>query len=564
MRLILIISCILVKLLPAQSNFNVALADNDIKPIKMIKFYNHLYFSVLKKLPSPSNQLCLFSYKIDGTKRFETFINLTDGGSAGGVFVSNDNKLIALGYDKGCHVPMNSGYILKIDTNGTLLNNITFTNTVTNNRFIDGCQLSNNNYYIISTNCLLQINTGGSLVGSINFNQINSITKNNNTLILNGKLTAGSVVSNYVYDQNLALINTYTVSSNYSYFLPKNGFYYGINQFQQIDKMDANFQIINNSSLSQNYAIGNKVTDFYYDKDSIYTIGENTIQNNSFCLRLDTNLQLVSLKTNTTNLLHPVSVVKTDNNLISLARNNGNVNNAPLIINYFSINSFKKYSIYLFNNSVSVTQVVFGGLYTIIPQPPNTIIEYKLIATVKNTGNTTINSFVLNKTNFVSNGNCNQMFYSEKFTGLNLGIGASITVTTNNVYHNTYSVATNSIVVNCCVFSTCPNDKNDFNTSDDYYCKIDTVLESLVSVNEILNKFVEPKIYPNPTTGILNIEVENGSRIKVINVLGELVKEEELKSIKESIDISNLKNGIYFLQVFDRDKLIATTKIIKE
>lgn len=72
------------------------------------------------------------------------------------------------------------------------------------------------------------------------------------------------------------------------------------------------------------------------------------------------------------------------------------------------------------------------------------------------------------------------------------------------------------------------------------------------------------KIYPNPTIGLLNLEAEKGTRVKVINVLGELVKEEELKSIKQGIDISNLKNGIYFLQVYDKENLIGTTKIVKE
>jgi hypothetical protein len=87
---------------------------------------------------------------------------------------------------------------------------------------------------------------------------------------------------------------------------------------------------------------------------------------------------------------------------------------------------------------------------------------------------------------------------------------------------------------------------------------------SCLGVDELKNKAEDLKIYPNPTNGILNLEVENGSRIKVINVLGELVKEEELKSIKQDIDISNLKNGIYFLQVFDKESLIGITKIVKE
>ncbi|MDX2174340.1 MAG: FG-GAP-like repeat-containing protein [Bacteroidota bacterium] len=89
-------------------------------------------------------------------------------------------------------------------------------------------------------------------------------------------------------------------------------------------------------------------------------------------------------------------------------------------------------------------------------------------------------------------------------------------------------------------------------------------VSACLGVDELKIKDYELKIYPNPTNGILNLEVENGSRIKLINVLGELVKEEELKPIKQSIDISNLKNGIYFLQIYDKESLIGKTKIIKE
>jgi hypothetical protein len=71
-------------------------------------------------------------------------------------------------------------------------------------------------------------------------------------------------------------------------------------------------------------------------------------------------------------------------------------------------------------------------------------------------------------------------------------------------------------------------------------------------------------VYPNPTNGSLNIEAENASKVQVVSLLGQLVKEEELKIENKKTDISTLQNGVYFLKVFDKDKLIGTTKIIKE
>jgi hypothetical protein len=88
---------------------------------------------------------------------------------------------------------------------------------------------------------------------------------------------------------------------------------------------------------------------------------------------------------------------------------------------------------------------------------------------------------------------------------------------------------------------------------------------TVTSINKFNSIEVALKIYPNPTNGILNIASTGlSTKIELVNVLGELVKEEELKLEKQPIDISNLQNGIYFLKVFDKDKLIATTKIVKE
>ncbi len=80
------------------------------------------------------------------------------------------------------------------------------------------------------------------------------------------------------------------------------------------------------------------------------------------------------------------------------------------------------------------------------------------------------------------------------------------------------------------------------------------------------NSFLSENIsvYPNPTTGSLNIEAENASKVQVVSLLGQLVKEEELKIENKKIDISTLQNGVYFLKVYDNNKLIGTTKIIKE
>jgi hypothetical protein len=73
-------------------------------------------------------------------------------------------------------------------------------------------------------------------------------------------------------------------------------------------------------------------------------------------------------------------------------------------------------------------------------------------------------------------------------------------------------------------------------------------------------------IYPNPTSDILNLDFNNIATtenyfVKITNLLGQIVQETKLE---KTLNISSIKNGIYFLQVFDKENLIATEKIIKE
>jgi hypothetical protein len=78
------------------------------------------------------------------------------------------------------------------------------------------------------------------------------------------------------------------------------------------------------------------------------------------------------------------------------------------------------------------------------------------------------------------------------------------------------------------------------------------------------------KIYPNPSSGMLTIQLEDATlsnyNLKLINVLGQEEKLPELVKQNDivTLNIQQLKKGIYFLHVFDKGKLICTEKIIKE
>ena len=70
------------------------------------------------------------------------------------------------------------------------------------------------------------------------------------------------------------------------------------------------------------------------------------------------------------------------------------------------------------------------------------------------------------------------------------------------------------------------------------------------------------KIYPSPTTGVLNIHSETAiSQIEIYNLLGQLVQS---NTDQVSIDISSVDQGIYFVKVMDENGNVGTQKVVKK
>ena len=86
------------------------------------------------------------------------------------------------------------------------------------------------------------------------------------------------------------------------------------------------------------------------------------------------------------------------------------------------------------------------------------------------------------------------------------------------------------------------------------------------------NNFVTPniKVYPSPSNGIVRLEMLNTNinehTLRLTNILGKDEKFDLLNDETDilSLNINHLKNGVYFLHVFNKDRLIHTKKIIKE
>lgn len=75
--------------------------------------------------------------------------------------------------------------------------------------------------------------------------------------------------------------------------------------------------------------------------------------------------------------------------------------------------------------------------------------------------------------------------------------------------------------------------------------------------NGILNNM---EIYPNPTSGVLNVNNVKGGTIEVLNIMGQVIEKIDVANELNTINISNYSNGNYFVRVIV-DGEVAIEKI---
>jgi hypothetical protein len=92
--------------------------------------------------------------------------------------------------------------------------------------------------------------------------------------------------------------------------------------------------------------------------------------------------------------------------------------------------------------------------------------------------------------------------------------------------------------------------------SDDIVVDLCTTISS-VSEDEMVN------VYPNPTSGLLNVETTtDDNTITVFDLVGNAVYSIKSTSLKTEIDMQNFANGIYFLKV-ENSKTVSTIRIVR-
>ncbi|MEI6020671.1 MAG: T9SS type A sorting domain-containing protein [Bacteroidota bacterium] len=95
---------------------------------------------------------------------------------------------------------------------------------------------------------------------------------------------------------------------------------------------------------------------------------------------------------------------------------------------------------------------------------------------------------------------------------------------------------------------------------------------TLLSDEKIKSQNTGMSIFPNPVNDILNIKLSISSfskpcSLKIIDMLGKTLMKVELDNVNRNaylLNLNHFEKGIYFLQVWQYDKLVVTEKIIKD
>jgi hypothetical protein len=89
-----------------------------------------------------------------------------------------------------------------------------------------------------------------------------------------------------------------------------------------------------------------------------------------------------------------------------------------------------------------------------------------------------------------------------------------------------------------------------------------------LAIEDINQKQLQIKVYPNPSNGVFNIELENTKNIKqitVYNTLGQIVRtvstKQAIKTYK--LDLSGNSKGLYFIGI-EVDNTLVFKKVVLE
>ena len=82
-------------------------------------------------------------------------------------------------------------------------------------------------------------------------------------------------------------------------------------------------------------------------------------------------------------------------------------------------------------------------------------------------------------------------------------------------------------------------------------------------VNE--NPALQTKVYPNPTSGNVTLEINGeATHAAIYNMMGELVDSQAINNGANTIKMSQLSQGVYFICIFNGNEMVGKTKVVRQ
>ncbi len=123
----------------------------------------------------------------------------------------------------------------------------------------------------------------------------------------------------------------------------------------------------------------------------------------------------------------------------------------------------------------------------------------------------------------------------------------------------TWNHGTNATTIRSYTFTKGPNEDHQTPAADADFknIKIDWMPGGTASV-DAFNASFQLNVYPNPSTGVFNVDYNQTGTLKVLDATGKLVYEELLETTSEatkSIDLSAFENGMYTFQISNSNQI---------
>ena len=83
-----------------------------------------------------------------------------------------------------------------------------------------------------------------------------------------------------------------------------------------------------------------------------------------------------------------------------------------------------------------------------------------------------------------------------------------------------------------------------------------------VGIQQLSSAKLNVSVYPNPTTGLVTLDLNAVTQITITNALGQVILTETVLAGKQTIDLKNQHNGLYFMNL-QQDGKQQTIKVIK-